>query len=282
MKPCTYFSLQAVTYTNFDNWTPTNSGEKEESPYLNYNLEMALSNSVNTIAVKVLNEVGIENVIQQAGKLGITKNLPLEPSLALGVAEINLKELTGAYASYVNNSKGVKPYTITKIEDKDGNIIESFEPEVVEAPAYSDYTRQVMLKMMQSTINSGTASRLRTTYNLKNDIAGKTGTTQNNKDGWFVGITPNLVTVTWVGNDNHSIGFKSTGIGQGANSALPIFAKFYQKLNANSRYNGITKSTFESPSQKVVDDLNCNPEKRDNLLKRIFGRKQKKKKFKGD
>ena len=117
---------------------------------------------------------------------------------------------------------------------------------------------------------------------MKNDIAGKTGTTQNNKDGWFVGITPNLVTVTWVGNDNHSIGFKSTSIGQGANSALPIFGKFYQKLNADSRYNKITKSTFESPSQEVLDDLDCNPEKRDNLLKRIFGSKQKKKKFKGD
>ena len=282
MKPCTYFSLQAVTYTNFDNWTPTNSGKKEEDPHLNFNLEMALSNSVNTIAVKVLNQVGIEKVVQQAKKLGITKDLPLEPSLALGVAEINLKELTGAYASYVNNSKGVKPYIITKIEDKEGNIIASFEQEVAEVSAYSDYTRQVMLKMMQSTINSGTASRLRTTYNLKNDIAGKTGTTQNNKDGWFVGITPNLVTVTWVGNDNHSIGFKSTSIGQGANSALPIFGKFYQKLNADSRYNKITKSTFESPSQEVLDDLDCNPEKRDNLLKRIFGSKQKKKKFKGD
>jgi penicillin-binding protein 1A len=282
MKPCTYFSLQAVTYTNFDNWTPTNSGKKEEDPNLNYSLEMALSNSVNTIAVKVLNEVGIENVVQQAKKLGITKDLPLEPSLALGVAEINLKELTGAYASYVNNSKGVKPYIIAKIEDKEGNIIASFEPEIAEGQAYSDYTRQVMLKMMQSTINNGTASRLRTTYNLKNEIAGKTGTTQNNKDGWFVGITPNLVTVTWVGNDNHSIGFKSTSIGQGANSALPIFGKFYQKLNADSRYNHITKSTFESPSQEVLDDLDCNPEKRDNLLKRIFGSKKKKKKFKGD
>ncbi len=282
MNPCTYFSLQAVTYTNFDNWTPTNSDGNEEDPHLNYNLEMALSNSVNTIVVKVLNEVGIENVVQQAQKLGITKDLPLKPSLALGTAEINLKELTGAYASYVNKSKTVKPYFITKIEDKYGNIIASFKPEVAEVLAYSDYTRQVLLKMMQATINSGTASRLRTTYNLKNEIAGKTGTTQNNKDGWFVGITPKLVTVTWVGNDNHSIGFKSTSIGQGANSALPIFAKFYQKLNADSRYNHITKSTFEPISQEVLDDLDCNPEKRDNLFKRIFGSKQRKKKFKGD
>ncbi|WOD44744.1 penicillin-binding protein 1A [Hwangdonia lutea] len=282
MKPCTYFSLQEVTYTNFDDWTPTNSGVKEEDPHLNYNLEMALSNSVNTIAVKVLNEVGIDKVVQQIEKLGISKALPKEPSLALGVAEINLKALTGAYASYVNNSKGVKPYAITKIEDKAGHVIAEFKPEILEEPAYSNYTRQVMLQIMKSTVNSGTASRLRSTYNLKNNMAGKTGTTQNNKDGWFVGITPNLVTVTWVGNDNHSIGFKSTSLGQGANSALPIFAKFYQKLNADTHFNNITKSNFETPSQEVIGDLDCNPEKRDGFFKRLFGRKHKKKKFKGD
>lgn len=279
MKPCTYFSLQEVTYTNFDDWTPTNSG-KEEDPHLNYNLEKALSNSVNTIAVKVLNEVGIEKVVEQVERVGITQELPKEPSLALGVAEINLKELTGAYASYVNDSKGVKPYAITKIEDKEGNVIATFKPQVLETPAYSNYTRQVLLKMMQSTVNSGTATRLRTTYNLKNDIAGKTGTTQNNKDGWFVGITPNLVTVTWVGNDNHGIGFKSTAIGQGANSALPIFGKFFQKMNADVNFNGITKAQFETPLQEVLDDLNCESEKRDNLIQRIFGKKKKKKKFK--
>lgn len=282
MKPCTYFPLKEVTYTNFDNWTPTNSGANEEDPHLNYNLEMALSNSINTIAVKVLNEVGIENVIQQVEKLGIAKTLPREPSLALGVAEINLKQLTGAFASYVNHSKGVKPYAITKIEDKNGNTIASFEPQIMEAPAYSDYTRQVLLQIMKSTVNNGTAARLRTTYNLKNDMAGKTGTTQNNKDGWFVGITPNLVTVSWVGNDNHSIGFKSTAIGQGANSALPIFAKFYQKLNTDVAFNHITKAKFESPSASVLEDLDCNPEKRDNFFKRLFGRKNKKKEFKTD
>lgn len=280
MKPCTYFSLAEVTYTDFDNWTPTNSGGGTEDPHLNYNLEMALSNSVNTIAVKVLNKVGIVNVMEQANKMGITKELPEQPSLALGVAEINLKELTGAYASYVNASRSVKPYAITKIEDKNGNVIASFKPEISKEQAYSDYTRQILLQMMQSTINAGTANRLRTTYNLKNDMAGKTGTTQDNKDGWFVGITPKLVAVTWVGNDNHSIGFKTTGIGQGANSALPIFAKFYQKLNADAQFNAITNSKFETPSQEVIDDLNCDSEKRDGFLKRIFGNKKKARKFK--
>jgi penicillin-binding protein 1A len=280
LKPCTYFSLAEVSYRNYDNWTPSNSGGETDDPYLNYNLEMALSNSVNTIAVKVLNQVGIDKVLEQVEKLGIKKELPHLPSLALGVAEINLKELTGAYASYVNQSKPVKPFCITKVTDRNGNVIASFELENTE-PAYSDYTRQVMLEIMKSTVNKGTASRLRSIYNLTNDIAGKTGTTQDNKDGWFVAITPNLVTVTWVGNDNHAIGFKTTGIGQGANSALPIFAKFYKKLNADTKYEKITKSYFEKSTDAVISDLTCEETKRDGFLKRLFTKKNKTKKFKG-
>lgn len=279
LAPCTYFSLREVTYTNYDDWTPSNAGGDEEDPHINYTLENALSNSVNTIAVKVLEEVGIPKTIKQVEKLGITHELPNKPSLALGVSEINLKELTGAYASYVNNSKPVKPFLITKIEDKNGNVIANFETEVAEAQAYNDYTRQVMLQMMKSTVNSGTAIRLRSTYGLRNDIAGKTGTTQNNKDGWFVALTPKLVTVTWVGNDNHSIGFKSTGMGQGANSALPIFAKFYQKLNKDSGYKSITNAQFENPDEEVIKDLDCEPTKRDGFIKRLLKKKNKKEKF---
>ncbi|WP_298531364.1 transglycosylase domain-containing protein [uncultured Algibacter sp.] len=282
MDPCTYFSLAEVTYTNYNNWTPSNSGSSKDDQYVNYNLEKALSNSVNTVAVKVLNKVGIPKVLEQAKKLGLSDQLPNEPSLALGVAEIGLKGVAGAYTSYVNKGKPVKPFYITKIEDRNGNLIVEFKSKVAKEPAYNDHTRQVLLEMMKSTVNSGTATRLRSTYNLKNDIAGKTGTTQDNKDGWFVGITPKLVTVTWVGNDNHSIGFKTTGLGQGANSALPVFAKFYQKLNADSEFNTITNARFEKPSEQVLMDLNCSPEKKDTFLKRLFSKKKKTKKFKGN
>ncbi|SDG81512.1 transglycosylase domain-containing protein [Winogradskyella thalassocola] len=279
LSPCTYFSLNKVTYTDYDDWTPTNSGSDEEDPFINYTLENALSNSVNTISVKVLEEVGIPKVLEQVEKLGISKKLPNEPSLALGVAAISVKDLTGAYASYLNKGKAVKPYYITKIEDKFGNVIATYQPEISEKEAYTEYTRQVLLEMMKSTVNKGTATRLRSTYGLKNEIAGKTGTTQNNKDGWFVGLTPKLVTITWVGNDNHSIGFKSTGMGQGSNSALPIFAKFYQKLNKDSDFNTITKAQFEKPSEQVLTDLDCEPTKRDGFIKRLFKKKEKKKKF---
>ncbi|PIB33434.1 penicillin-binding protein [Gaetbulibacter sp. 5U11] len=282
MEPCTYFSPEAITYTDYKNWTPTNSGVSNVDPHINYNLEKALSQSLNTIAVKVLNQVGVDKVLKQAKRLGISSTLPNQPSLALGVAEINILELAGGYASYVNNSQSVKPYFITKIEDKNGVEIVSFKPEVNPDKAYNDYTRQVMLQIMQSTVNSGTAARLRSTYGLNNSIAGKTGTTQDNKDGWFVGVTPNLVTVNWVGNDNYNIGFKTTGMGQGANSALPIFAKFYQKLNADSNYNTITKSHFESPSSEVLEALDCEEEKRDGFFKRLFSKKDKHRPFNKD
>ena len=278
MDPCTYYGVKEVTYTDYDNWTPENASETED-PHLNYNLEKALSNSVNTIAVKVLQDVGIDKVSEMVTALGIKKELSKEPSMALGTDAIKLRDLAGAYASFVNNGKSVSPYYITKIEDRNGNTIATFEPEIAAQPAYSEYTREVMLHMMQSTINSGTATRLRTTYGLNNDIAGKTGTTQDNKDGWFVAITPKLVTISWVGNDNYNIGFKTTALGQGANSALPVFAKLYQEMNKDNYFDAITKSKFKTPDSKVVADLNCEPEKRDGFLKRLFGKKKKEKKF---
>lgn len=278
MDPCTYYGVKEVTYTDYDNWTPENASETED-PHLNYNLEKALSNSVNTIAVKVLQDVGIDKVSEMVTALGIKKELSKEPSMALGTDAIKLRDLAGAYASFVNNGKSVSPYYITKIEDRNGNTIATFEPEIAAQPAYSEYTREVMLHMMQSTVNSGTATRLRTTYGLNNDIAGKTGTTQDNKDGWFVAITPKLVTISWVGNDNYNIGFKTTALGQGANSALPVFAKLYQEMNKDNYFDAITKSKFKTPDSKVVADLNCEPEKRDGFLKRLFGKKKKEKKF---
>ncbi|WP_435134619.1 penicillin-binding protein 1A [Formosa sp. A9] len=279
MDPCTYFSLREVTYTGEKAWTPSNASSDEDDPHMNYSLEKALSHSVNTIAVKVLEQVGIESVISQAKKMGINSALPEVPSLALGTAELSLLELTAAYTSYVNNSVAVTPYFIEKIEDKDGKVLYQHQNSKALKPAFSDATRQTMLAFMQATVDEGTAKRLRSTYGLKNDLTGKTGTTQDNKDGWFMGVTPNLVMGSWVGNDNYNIGFSSTGIGQGANSALPIVANFLLKLNRNSEYKTITQATFETPSNEVLEALDCNPDKRDGFFKRLFKKKQKKKAF---
>src|SRR5690606_19409116 len=149
-------------------------------------------------------------------------------------------------------------------------------------PAISETTREVVLEMMKTTINEGTAQRLRSTFGLKNELAGKTGTTQNNKDAWFVGLTPNLVSVTWVGLNNHQIGFKSTAMRQGANAALPIFGRWMQKMNKATELGTYTKARFEPTSKEVLESLDCNPEKRDGFFKRLFSNpdKTKSRKFK--
>ncbi|MDT0641757.1 transglycosylase domain-containing protein [Zunongwangia sp. F363] len=267
MEPCTYFSAEEVTYEN--GWTPSNSSA-EDDPYMNYNLKTALSRSMNTIAVKVLMETGIGNVLTEARKMGITSKLPEVPSIALGTAALSIEELAGAYTSYVNNGKPSKPYYITRIEDGEGNLLAQFKPQVSPAPAFSETTREIMLNFMQATVNEGTATRLRSVYGLQNDIAGKTGTTQDNKDGWFVGITPHLVAVTWVGSDDHRIGFRNTRIGQGANSALPVFGKLMQKMQQDPYFSNITKASFNPVAPEVAEMLDCEAKKRDGFFKRLF------------
>ncbi len=278
IEPCTYFSAQEVEYKNLKGWSPSNSGKKDEA-YLNYSMEEALSNSVNTVAVKVLEQTGIDNVIVQAKNMGIFSELPRQPSLALGTGEIYLNELAGAYASYVNGGKAVYPYLIREITNQKDSILDHFEPKRARKSAFSEENRQIMVEIMKSTINSGTASRIRSSYKLNNDIAGKTGTTQNNKDAWFVALTPKLVHVTWVGLDNHEIGFRSTSLGQGANAALPLFALWMQKLNKDPEFDEITKARFRRPNASVLEKLDCEPVKRDGFFKRLFKNPNKKKKF---
>jgi len=277
VKPCDYFSAREVEYENMEGWSPSNSGDVDEE-YLNYSLQTALTKSINTVSVKVLEEAGIENTIVLSEKLGITSTLPKVPSLALGTAELSVSEMAGAYAAYVNDSKPVSPYYLLKVENKKGEILEEFKQKDTLQPAFSEPTRQIMVEMMQSVVNNGTASRMRHTYGLRNDIAGKTGTTQSNKDAWFVSVMPKLVTVTWVGNDNHRIGFKTTRTGQGANAALPIAAKLLQKMNKDTTFNSITKARFKSPNATVVEMLDCEPTKRDGFFKRLFTNPDKKKK----
>lgn len=279
MEPCTYYSAEAVTYDK--GWTPKNASSNEEDAFINYNLETALSQSMNTIAVKVLMDTGIGNVVSQAQAMGIESKLPRVPSIALGTASLSIDELAGAYTSYVNNSRPNKVYYISKIEDGQGNLLVEFKPEEnKQRAAYSENTRQVMVEMMKSTVNSGTATRLRTTYGLRNAIAGKTGTTQNNKDGWFVGITPKLVTVTWVGSDDHRIGFRNTSIGQGANSALPIFGKMMQKMNSDKDFKEITGAQFPPTSSRIAAIMQCDTTQKESFLERIFTKADKGRKHK--
>ena len=279
--PCTYFSAQEVEYKNLEGWSPGNSSEKNET-YLNYSMEEALSKSVNTVSVKVLEKTGIPAVINMAKKMGIRSPLPELPSLALGTGEIRLEELVGAYASYVNHGRPVTPYLIQTVTDNQGRILHKEAGGKQPEPAFSEHNRLLMLELMKSVVNQGTASRIRSKYGLKNDIAGKTGTTQNNKDAWFIAITPGLVHGSWVGLDHHEIGFKDTSLGQGASAALPLFALWMQELNRRPEFRPITSARFKNPGEQVLNDLDCKPVVRDNFFKRLFKipKKKKSKKFK--
>ncbi len=277
LSPCTYFSARQITYRNLEDWSPSNSDSKNED-YLNYSMEEALSKSVNTVAVKVLEQTGIPSVIMQAKKMGITAKLPLQPSLALGTGEIKIEELAGAYASFVNNGRAVRPYLIKSITNHRDSVLKTFKVHMMSQPAFSEQTRQVMIKMMRSTIDKGTAVRIRNTYKLKNDIAGKTGTTQNNKDAWFVAVTPNLVHVNWVGLDHYEIGFANTKVGQGANAALPLYALLQQKINADPEFRTMANAKFKKTPEYILREMDCEPIKVDGFFKRLFTNPKKKKK----
>lgn len=271
-EPCKYYPSQQITFPQFNDWTPVNSPPVYDQ---NYAMKTALSKSVNTVAVRVMNDAGLPKVIKLARSMGIESDLPSVPSLALGTAELSLLELTRAYTSFVNSGKPANPYYITRIEDNNGRVLAEFKPEVSEQAVFEESTRQIMIEMMKGTVNEGTARRLRDKYGLRNDIAGKTGTTQDNKDGWFVAISPRLVTVSWVGSDDHRIGFKSTAMGQGANSALPLYALMIQKMNRDINFDRYTQSRFAPPSIKIMNMMSCAPEKESGIIKKIFTRTDK-------
>ncbi len=279
LKPCDYFSAKEVTYSNFKDWKPQNSTYKEEDPHLNFSMKYALTHSLNTVSVKVLEKAGIENTIALAKSMGVTSHMVSEPSLALGVAELNMKELAKVYSSIANQSKVPEIHFITKITSKTGEVIAEFTPAESKPSELEVNQNRILLALLENVVDKGTASRLRTTFKLSQDLAGKTGTTQNNKDGWFAAITPKLVNITWVGHNNQSINFKSTRLGQGSNSALPIFGTIYQQMVKQDRFNEITRAKFLPLSKNQKEALNCDDIKRDGFFKRLFSKDEIEKNF---
>ncbi|NEV94297.1 transpeptidase-transglycosylase [Psychroflexus sp. YR1-1] len=279
LRPCDYISAKEITYTNLDNWSPQNSGNAEKDPYLNYSLKYALTNSINTVSVKVLEEAGISNTINLAKSMGITSKLEEQPSLALGTAELNMKELAKVYSSFTSQGKVPQLYFITKITSKTGKIIAKFEAKPPQPSNLDPEQNRLLLAMLENVVQEGTAKRLRTTYGLTQDIAGKTGTTQKNKDGWFAAVTPKLVNITWVGHNNASIGFKSTRLGQGANTALPVFGRLYRAMAKEAQYDFITEARFSGLSPEQQEALDCVSEKRDGFFKRLFSNDKTEKRF---
>jgi penicillin-binding protein 1A len=271
--PCDYTSARRTAYENMEDWTPSNSDD--ETYDQKFSMEGGLAGSVNTVSVKLLEKTGISNAIETAQKMGITSNLPYVPSLALGTASISMMEMVGAYSVFANKGNYVEPFYITSITSGDGEVLESFKPTDESERAISPETAGLMLQMLKRVVNEGTGAGLRSTYGLTNDIAGKTGTTQSNTDGWFIGITPKLVIGCWVGADDPALHFRRTSSGQGATTALPIVAQLLQKVNKDKDLRSISTAKFAPLPSELMARLDCDLSRSDrNFFQRIFNKKK--------
>jgi penicillin-binding protein 1A len=281
VSPCAYISARKTVYTNMDDWAPQNT--QEETYDKKYSMRGGLSGSVNTVSVKLIEKAGIGNTINIARKMGISSDLPYVPSIALGTPSISVTEMVSAYSVFANGGLYISPRYLQAITDRHGKVLERYS-NAKPVRAISHETSQIMLEMMKSVISDGTGASLRTKYGLSNDIAGKTGTTQSNVDGWFISISPGLVVGAWVGADDPRLHFTSSSLGQGAATALPIVARFYQNANRDAELNRIMFAKFPSVPEDIQRKLDCAPSKSDlNFFEKLFRKKKKPKvtKFKG-
>ena len=228
-------------------WSPGNSGSHigEE-----ITLKYALAQSNNWISAYLMNQFGPNAVIGMARRMGVESPIDAVPAICLGVCDLKLIEMVGAMSTFANQGVYIKPMFVTKIEDKNGNVVQRFSPE--ESEAMSELTAYKMVELMKGVVQSGTGIRLRSLYKFTNPIAGKTGTTQKQSDGYFMGITPDLTTGVWVGAEDRSVHFRSTKLGQGSHTALPIWALDMRKVYNDKSLN-ISQGDFQKPNIPGVD-----------------------------
>lgn len=265
--PDNRYCIEPGKHGNIDAWCPKNSDGTYSGD--NMTLKSALANSVNTITAQLIDRVGPGSVVSIARNMGITKDIPEVPSIALGTLDINVYEMVGAYGTFANQGVYVKPVMVTRIEDKNGTVLYEYTPETKDV--LSKDVAYAMVNLLEGVTQYGSGARLRNVYNknnsvykkiitgypyeLNNPIAGKTGTTQNQSDGWFMGMVPNLVTGVWVGGEERSIHFSSITYGQGAAMALPIWG-LYMKKNYADKDLGISTNVFEAPEEMSIN-LDC-------------------------
>ena len=264
MSPCdsiidSPFTIPKGRHNVTETWTPNNSNGEYRGMVT---LKKALALSINTVSAKLIDKVGPEAVVELTKKLGVNSNIPAQPSIALGAVEITVQDMVAAYSTFANEGVYVKPQFITRIEDKNGVII--YEP----APESHDVLNKdiafAVIKLLEGVTESGSGARLRTQggghgynrvtgypYMFTNPIAGKTGTSQKQSDGWFMGMVPNLCTGVWVGCEDRSAHFKGITYGQGATAALPIWGIFMKKCYADKDLS-VSKQPFERPKNLSI------------------------------
>lgn len=251
-SPCYTVANEPVSIDAGDgtDWTP-----KAYNPIPgNITLKKALANSQNYVTAYMMKQVGQTAVATLTKNMGITSDVPAVPSICLGSFDASVYDMVGAYSVFVNHGVWTEPIYLLRIEDKNGNVIYERRPKV--KVVLDEQTAYVMTDMLKAVVKEGTGVRLGYKYKLTNPIGGKTGTTQNNSDGWFMGITPELVTGVWTGAEDRAIHFSSTNFGEGANTALPIFALYMQKVYADPTLK-YTKGDFAQPKGGIATTIDC-------------------------
>ena len=266
--PDSQFCIEKYKFGNMEQWCPKNSGDKYGRTRT---LKNALANSVNTVTARLMDRIGPETVVKLAKDLGIKQRIPIVPSIALGTPDLSVYEMVAAYSTFANKGVYSQPVFIEKIEDKNGTILYMNQP--ITKDVLSEEAAYVTVNLLEGVTMAGSGTRLRTTgadeynrayqnivtgypYEFTNPIAGKTGTTQNQSDGWFIGMVPNLVTGVWVGAEDRAIHFEDIAYGQGASMALPIWGVYMKSVYQDSTLM-ISNEGFERP-KKLSIKLDCN------------------------
>ena len=267
-SPCEMIPLVPITFRNIiDNkdttYTPTAPGRNVFAGKM-VSLKWGLATSHNWVSAWLFKNFNPENVISLLRKMGVTSHIDPVPSMIYGPADISLEEMVGAFNTFSNGGIYVSPVYVTRIEDRYGNVISSFHP--VESEAISQETAYLMLSLLKNVVDmtgrfmgefySGTANRLRWKYEFTGELAGKTGTTQNQSDGWFIGLAPRLTAAAWVGGEDRAIHFDNLTLGSGTNMALPIYGEFLKRVYADTTLGITMEDEFERPLDFYVD-MDC-------------------------
>jgi len=244
-------------------WSPKNSDNKFS--YEKMNIREAMARSINSVTAFMMKKLSPQVVIETAHRLGINSELDPVPALALGTSDVSILEMVGAFGTFVNKGEHISPFYIDRIEDKNGNVLQQFTPR--KKPAMSEEHAYLMVYMLRGGLEERGGTSQGVPWSLRdegNEIGGKTGTTQNASDGWYMGITKDLVSGAWVGGDDRAIHFRSWTAGQGSRTARPIWVKYMEKVYADQTL-GITKGPFPKPDRPLSVELDCNMYNRDNF-----------------
>lgn len=257
IEPCTYYPNELRTYVDWQDWTPGNAGNSPYEGY--YSLKGALAHSVNTIAAQVIFDAGIDNVIYQAKQMGITSQLPEVPSITLGTADISPLEMASAYCVFANGGYVTPPFFLKEIKTQQGKTLASWKPEDkrYREKVLDDETATMMQVMMRKVVDEGTGKRMRWQFGLQNEIAGKTGTTQDQGDGWFIAYTPGIVAAAWVGSEDRRVHFRTLANGQGSRVALPVVGGFFKKAMNDNLFAQKIGASFNTSDFFETEMMGC-------------------------